>query len=283
MGTSSSFGGAGSGTPLLPSWADPPNPFPPDSPPADQPVDNANLPENLPRPPMQPPPELDRFRVARYNFSRFVSSGGTDRGALGRAVRDHIRTVSGGSRTAARRMGTSRRAASNLVGVLRDIQSRGITETLRKLSLDHLVGRSPKEILIAFTDIICRPGGTIDEGIARDAYVETILEVTEIGESLNSLTEDQIGAVTIGFIGRSIVNRIINDIGQKLDVRALSGEQANYLMTVLKDLVHGAVKDRLQESIQSTRAIPQSKLDSEMTLIYERAWNFVDEEVERLI
>ena len=283
MGTSGSFGGAGSETPLLPTWADSPSLPPLDLPPLEQPEEDTKPEENAERAPIQVAPEENRFQVARSNFSRFVSSGGTDRRALGRAVQDHIRTGSGGSRTAARRMGASRQTAFRLVGILQDIQSRGIAETLRSLALDSLIGRPPREVFIALTDFICAPGGTIDEGIARDAYVETVIELTEEGEGFDSFTNDQIDSLMLGFISRSIVNRIVNDVGQKLDVKALSGEQANYLMSVLKDLVYGAVKDRLQESIQAARGIPLSKLNSEMNLIYERAFNFIDDEAGRLL
>jgi hypothetical protein len=282
MGTSGSFDGAGSGTPLLPTWADSPSLPALNLPPLDQQGESQPL-DELQRPPLDVAPEGNRFQVARSNFSRFVTSGGTDRRALGRAVRDHIRTGSGGSGTAARRMGASRQAASRLTRVLQDIQSRGIAETLRSLALDHLIGRPPREVFIALTDFVCAPGGTIEEGIARDAYVETIIDLAETGEDFDSFTNDQINSVVLGFISRSIVNRIVNDIGQKIDVRSLSGDQANYLMSVLKDLVYGAVKDRLQERIQDARSIALNRLNQEMTLIYERAFAFIDDEAGRLI
>ena len=179
-------------------------------------------------------------------------------------------------------MGASSRAAANLLGALRHIERDGVAETLRALSLEHLTGRSPKEILAAFTDAICSPGGSIDEGIARNAYVETVLKLTELGESLDNLTEEQIAAITIDFISRSIVNRVINDIGMKLGTRALTEEQANSLEAQLNAFVVGTVRDRLQDEIQKTKSLETIKLNSEITRIYEVAFTLLEEEAARI-
>lgn len=267
-------------TPLVPSWADPlPSPQSSDT---EQPTETPPDQEGGTRPPIPAPPEPNRFWAARANFTRFVASGGTDRQALGRALGAHVRTVSGGSRNAARRMGASSRAAANLLGALRHIERDGVAETLRALSLEHLTGRSPKEILAAFTDAICSPGGSIDEGIARNAYVETVLKLTELGESLDNLTEEQIAAITIDFISRSIVNRVINDIGMKLGTRALTEEQANSLEAQLNAFVVGTVRDRLQDEIQKTKSLETIKLNSEITRIYEVAFTLLEEEAARI-
>lgn len=66
MGTSSSSNGPGPNTPLLLTWADPPSSEP----------NNHDKPE---RPPIPLPPIPQRFRQTRNLFSRYVSSGGSDR------------------------------------------------------------------------------------------------------------------------------------------------------------------------------------------------------------
>lgn len=274
MGTSSSNRGAGGGTPLLPSWA----PAPPDSP-VEQPASPASAPPETspsPRPPIKSPPEKYRFRGPRVNFSRFVASGSTDRRALGRALSGHVRSVSGGARNAARRMGASSRTAANLVSLLRGISRDGLAETLRSLSLQHLAGKPPKEILAAFTELICSRGSLIDEAIARHAYVETVVELVEADLDLNTLTEEQVAEMSVDFIGRSIVLRVINDIGTKLDLAALSEEQASSLTRQLADFVVGVVRDRLLQEIQGTNSLDGNKLRIEMSRIYEVAFGLIE-------
>src|SRR5690606_26305012 len=98
MGTSNAYGGAGGSTPLIPSWLqgdgdggigagagadDGTQPASPDgSPPAVPPAP-------APRP-TAPAGASDRFTSARNNFTRFVSSGGSDRRSLGRAVSQYV-------------------------------------------------------------------------------------------------------------------------------------------------------------------------------------------------
>jgi len=172
-------------------------------------------------------------------------------------------------------MHSSRRAASNLLGVLHDIRDKGIDETLRSLNLDRLSGRPPKEILVALTDIICASGGPIDEAIARNAYIETVVEMIEQSVDLDKLDDAQIEAIVISFISRSIATRVIEDIGQKLDVTAVSPEQADMLIRNLHDFVLGAVKDQLAQEMEKARNIPKTQLTASMQKIYEVAFSLI--------
>ena len=265
MGTSSSNPGPAPNMPLLPTWADPPPPIPL---PGDQSRPLIPTPEDRPRPPIKPVDDNQRFREARSNFTRFVSSGGSDKQSLGRAIGSYVRTASGGSRTAAKRMGTSRRAAAKLVGLLAGFQSKGVSETLHSLSLDRLVGQPPKQILLALTDVVCKPSGTIDENISRTAFLETMHELITRNINLNTLTIEQIGVITTQFISRSIVLSIINNIGMKFDVKAISAEQANKLLKSLNDFVYGVVRDQIQGAIQRVRNLSEQQLASSETFCF---------------
>src|SRR6185295_14079851 len=114
MGTSGSSRGPANGTPLVPTWLDEPasGPLPggaPDTaPPADgagddgggddgnsKPAGDGNT--DAARPVIPAPPSPGRYQSARRNFSTFAGSGGNDRRALRRAVRDYVRSGAGGS------------------------------------------------------------------------------------------------------------------------------------------------------------------------------------------
>src|SRR5260370_24395148 len=112
MGTSGSSRGPGSATPLVPSWLDdtPTDPLPGNDIGAAPAHANASLdadadngtsrPAQLPAIPPAPAPA--RFQSARRNFSSFARSGGSDRPALRRAVRDYVRPGTLGGRNATR-------------------------------------------------------------------------------------------------------------------------------------------------------------------------------------
>lgn len=306
MGTSSPFGGPGNHTPLLPDWADDDMESSPDDEPGDD-NDNANdRPSSTDdnddnQPPetgnpdnsdegqkendeKQPEQAVDplRFRMPRGNFTRYVTSNGTDTNALGRAIQGYVSKGVGGSRNAARKMTGSRKAAGSLLNILRDVQTKGLREVLRTFSLESLTGKSPKEILAAFTDIVCSPGGTIDEAIARDAYVETIIDISTTIEDLGAITEDQVNVILTQFITRSIITRIFIDIGMTLDFQTISGENANYLSQAAFGFVLGLVQDRLMTAIQNTRSLDAVRMNSAMNKIYEIGFRQLQNEINAL-
>ncbi len=235
MGTSNSYGGSGGGKPLVPSWlpgdgspsppppSPPPPPPPPAAPPPQTPAPQAppgTPPDMPPAPPLPPEPapgDAGRFTSARSNFSRFASSGGQNRGSLGRAVSQYVSTSAGGSRTAARRMGASRQASANLASFLSGAIASGPREALRTLRLESLAGRPIEEIFLGMMDYVCPTGGSIDESIAREAFVETIADLAENGlTDFDALNADQLQTILELYASHAIEARLCNDIGTKI-------------------------------------------------------------------
>lgn len=270
MGTSTAYGGPGGGTPLVPSWlgdADGGG-APPESPAAG---DGANgdgiAPPAAPsRPAIPAVADPQRFSGARNSFTRFAGSGGTDRASLGRALSRYVSTSSGGSRQAAQRMGASRGAGARLLGFLADAQTRGVREALRSLNLESLAGRPIEEIFVGLADYICPGAGTVDEGIAREAYIETIIQLTTEGlTDLSTFTPDQMQTVFELYATHAIEARICNDIGTKAVTMPTSAQAAHRVEEQLRDFIRGGVSDAL------TRAHTESP-----TLTPERIQSFVD-------
>lgn len=78
-------------------------------------------------------------------------------------------------------MGASRGSGARLLGFLADVQARGATEALRSLDLEGLAGRPIDEVFMGLADYICPNAGTVDEGIAREAFIETIVDLSTLG------------------------------------------------------------------------------------------------------
>ncbi|HVX90767.1 MAG TPA: Qat anti-phage system associated protein QatB [Candidatus Paceibacterota bacterium] len=189
MGTSSANSGPDGRTPLIPTWLNSGDGAPLSA--ADDTSPNGQAPDGgspVPpaptyRPPPPAPPYPGRFQNPRANLSRFARSDGSDRRSLGRAVSQYVSSASGGARNAARRMGASTKTASGLLGFLVDAQERGAREALRALNLERLAGSPIEEIFLGLADYVCPDGGSIDEGIAREAFIETIVDLSELGIS----------------------------------------------------------------------------------------------------
>lgn len=257
MGTSNPFGGQNPNSPLIPSWYDdgpPPSPpvddvFPPGTtPPVANPSDPAdpNQPPQAPadRTPM-PNASSDRFRSARGSFTRF-SKNTRNGSALHNALSSYVTKAAGGSRNAARRMGVSRQVGAGLLGFLRDAQTRGVQAALDRLDLGSLAGLPIQEIFAGLVDYVCPEGGTIDEGIARDAFIESIADLASEGiTDLGTLTPEQVRTVFELYISHAIEARVFNDIGGNgimlpADVRAVERMQKQ-----LGEFIRHSVSDGL--------------------------------------
>lgn len=287
MGTSSAYGGPGGGTPLVPSWlgsegeadapAAPAVPAAPDGTPVGDPAAPPSVPSAPPhRPAIPAPADASRFTSARGNFTRFAHSGGSDRASLGRAVSGYVSTSSGGARQAAQRMGASRGAGARLLGFLTDAQARGAREALRSLNLEELAGRPIAEVFVGLADYICPSVGTVDEGIAREAFIETIIELTTLGVTdLDALTPDQMQTVFELYATHAIEARLCNDIGTKLITAPTDAQAALRVQRQLRDFIRNGVSDALTAARAETPRLTQDRVNSFVDSVYERAFGIL--------
>jgi hypothetical protein len=215
----------------------------------------------------------NRFSGARNSFTRFAGSGGGDRANLGRAVSRYVSTSSGGARHAAQRMGASRGAGARLLGFLADAQARGVREALRSLDLEALAGRPIADIFVGLADYICPGAGTVDEGIAREAYVETIIELTTEGlTDLSTFTPDQMQTVFELYATHAIEARICNDIGTKAVTMPANAQAAHRVEAQLRDFIRGGVSDALSKAREATPNLTPERIQSVVDTVYESAF-----------
>jgi hypothetical protein len=286
MGTSASSSGQGNSTPLVPSWLGGPEQLSPSQPavagsptsaPPTVPAGAPQLP-NTGVPVVSAPVSLGRFQQARVNFSRFAGSGGSDRRALGRAVRSYVSRANGGAANATRRMGSSRRSAANIINVFGQLARDGTANTFRAHNLDAALTSDPGAALLALTDLICGDGGTIDEAIARDAWCEVIATIDALGiVNLDQLNHAQRQQIFADFIAKTVELRILNDIGAKgftiagspSEIRRIHEELADYIQTATRDQVAACFPSNL-ESVSTARA------EIIGTEVYEIAWSILE-------
>lgn len=281
MGTSTAYGGPGGGTPLIPSWlGDPDSAGAPAAPPGNgaapdgqPPADGAAPPVPPNRPPIPQTADPQRFSGARNSFTRFAGSGGSDRANLGRAISRYVSTSAGGARQAAQRMGASRGSGARLLGFLADAQARGVREALRTLDLESLAGRPLTEIFVGLADYVCPGAGTVDEGIAREAYIETIVELASEGlTDLTTFTPDQMQTVFELYATHAIEARICNDIGTKAVTMPADTQAAHRVEQQLRDFIRGGVSDALTRARAETPNLTPERIQGFVDAVYESAF-----------
>lgn len=285
MGTSSGFGGQSGNTPLVPSFVgdegSPPAAAPDGTPPDGAPPPDGTPPPSQPpdppqRPPIPPIGDPSRFSAARNNFSRFAGSGGRDRASLGRAVSHYVGSSTGGARGAAARMGSARRAGSRLLGFLSDAATRGAAEALRTLNLGALAGRPIEEIFLGLSDYVCPDGGSIDEGIAREAFIETIADLAGAGVTdLDGITADQMQTVFELYATNAIEARLCNDIGTKAVILPSDAREASRVQAQLHDFIQRGVADALTAARAAVAALTPERVLGFVGRIYEQAFGIL--------
>ena len=244
MGTSSQANPPNNATPLVPTWLDEPEqaPFEPQTP-----DDETDQPDHLPpeeippQPPQIPEPEMpQRFRSPRRRYSDYLKSGDTEKlaGALG----NYVSRGTGGASNAVRRMGSAPAVAVGTLGFLRTASSEGAAEALKSLNLSHLEGQPVDLVLSEVMNVICPPGGPIDEAISRDAFIEA----TQGLNTLDNLTYDQVKLVFVRFVGRSIFGRILIDIGNKSINLPRSPEDVAFLEDQVQTFIHNVVEKSVE-------------------------------------
>lgn len=173
-------------------------------------------------------------------------------------------------------MGASRVAARGVLGVLRDFQRDGVAATLQRLNLATLAGRPLEDVFLGLTDVICRDGGPVDEGIARDAWLETVAELEDIGTTdAGALTADQVRDTFLAFVAHSIEGRLFQDIGVNgfkfaadlAAIEAFEGQLRSYIRRSVRDSFSGDL------SVPATLSDDQIKTIVDRT--YQDAWDLL--------
>jgi len=258
MGTSTSNRGQKGNTPLVPSWLG----------------DNDGEQQ-----PVQPQPvDPKRFSIPRSNFTRYVNSGGGGGGNLHRAASNYIRHSLGGSQNATTRLGSARNSTTRLLSVFSSFANNGVAETSRVFKLGDIIGKSASDILLGIMDFVCPDGGSTDEGIARNSYIEALSTLPEWeNKPIESLTPPEFLAFAEIYMANVIEGRLVNDIGNKLFALPKDVAQVESLQGQLKDYIKGAVSDAVSKLKIDIRFIETSQTKAIVDSIYRTAYDILSE------
>ena len=160
--------------------------------------------------------------------------------------------------------------------MFRGFQREGTEATLRHLNLENLVGRPVAEVFLGLTDVICPDGGSIDEGIALDAWVETVVDFDEIGiDDIAILTVSQMQEVFLAFVSHSIETRVFQDIGANglkiaADLAAIEAFEAE-----LRSYIRRSVRDSFSGDLNELATLSDSQIVTAVDRTYDEAWDLL--------
>jgi len=206
------------------------------------------------------------FTYPRGQFTRFTNGGGGK--ALGRALKGYVRGAGGGS-GATKRMPGSTRVASGVAGLASTFANEGPAAALARFNLQDLAGRPAAEVLESVADAICPEGGTIDEAIARDAILEAIADLAaEDPGTFEELSPDQLDDFLCDVITRSIVTKILNEIGTNALHGSASDADFREAEQITRDYTQGMVRDALGSRFQPGSQPSQSDIDTAIAEVF---------------
>ena len=146
-------------------------------------------------------------------------------------------------------------------------------EALRALDLESLAGRPITEIFVGLADYICPGAGTVDEGIAREAYIETVVELASEGlTDLTTFTPDQMQTVFELYATHAIEARICNDIGTKAVTMPADAQAAHRVEQQLRDFIRGGVSDALTRARAESPNLTPERIQTFVDTVYESAF-----------
>lgn len=251
MGTSSHNPGQNGHTPLVPSWVD------------GEDSDIAS--------PIASNGDSLRFSAARGNMTRFAEDGRIRN--FQNAVSEYVGHSTGGASRAVERLGSARRSTATLVGVLGAYSEGGAGAVQDYLKTYNLIGARADEAFRNIMELICGDGGTTDEGIARDAYIDTLADMKELrGIHFEDLLPNQIMLFLEGCMARIVVGKLLNDIGNKTLSIPDSLRKAGNVKNRMINLVKGLIGDIVVKMNLSSDKIQKEKAQSICDDVYERVY-----------
>ena len=174
-------------------------------------------------------------------------------------------------------MGSSSQTASRIHGFVRDVQQSGVGKAFEKLGIKDFAGQTPDQALMALTNAICPPGGTIDDAIPRYAWDQTLLDLAEQGTAdITQLSPEQWNGLLPDFLARSIGARLLNDIGSESLKLSQTVEDINRVEADLHQMISGAVKDAIGDRLGQGQDIPSGEIRGIMDDIYQRSYSYLE-------
>jgi hypothetical protein len=160
-----------------------------------------------------------------------------------------------------------------MLSFLSDASSRGVREALKSLNLEHLAQQPIEAVFLGLADFVCPDGGSIDEGIAREAFIETIADLAQAGISdFDKLNTDQVQTVFELYATHAIQARLCNDIGANVISLPTDIAQVESVQQQLHDFIRRGVSDALAGERTELEVLTADKVLGFVDSVYEQAF-----------
>lgn len=220
----------------------------------------------------------DNWSTAKNNMSRYASGTSNN---FKRAVSSYIK-AHGGAKNAAKTASGGIRSTANFGRFIINSSNQGIRETLSQYQIDY-EGRTAKDIL---TDVINKLAPipiTKEDSVARKALIRTMEVLYEKIEDENKdiSTLDKIDKALLNEmipiqIESYIYERIINDLGSRIETKSSSPTDAINKENELKEYINSKVEATLKGTDFSKLDFTKN-IEKEVTSLYNQCYKVMED------
>lgn len=181
------------------------------------------------------------WQTAKTSMSKIAS--GKSSSSVNKAISNYIK-AHGGAKSASKTAKSGIRTVLSLGNFINNVSSQGFKQTLENYKIDY-TDKSAKDVLSELINHLAPSPITKEDSIARKALIVTMEILYELIENEN-LEIDRIDHKTFNFIIPKyiecyIYERIINDLGSRIETASLNSIQARKIEQEIKDYINSKV------------------------------------------
>lgn len=179
------------------------------------------------------------WQTAKTSMSKIASG----KSSVNKTISNYVKAY-GGAKTASKTAKSGVRTVLSLGSFINNVSSQGFTQTLENYNIDYK-DKSAKDVLSELINHLAPSPITKEDSIARKALVVTMEILYELIDNEN-LEIDKINNETFNFIIPKyiecyIYERIINDLGSRIEIASSNSYQAIKIEQEIKDYINSKV------------------------------------------
>jgi hypothetical protein len=227
--------------------------------------------------------QYSSWRGAKSAMSKYVSGKGGSNGKK-RAVSSYVKSY-GGARNAAKSAKSGIRTTINIGDFFGGISRKGIIQVLKDYNI-QIEGRKPKEILNDIVNVLASTPNLNDDSVARKAFVKTMVVIYEKFEDeerdillLNSLDPDISKLLITKYIETFIYERLIHDVGSRIEKKAENSCEALRIEKDLKEYIESKVSTTLKDKPLSSINSQAENVDVFVEKLYYQCYKVLEDQL----
>lgn len=193
---------------------------------------------------------------------------------IGRAVSNHIKAY-GGSKAASKSAKAGVSTAIGLGSFASKVSASSFQAALEEYKIDY-INKSPREVLNQLINLIAPVPITKDDSIARKALIVTLEYIYDMFDEENidydSVDKNSVNLMVPKFIENYIYERIISDLGSRIEFNSESAQEAMNTEITLKEYINAKVdivfKGKDFSKINFNDATTKNKVESLINQCY---------------